>query len=210
MREGAAYLQGQPRFSQCTVPIIWYPFERLNNFAHLFRWVDGVALCLTWVTSQVHAPAAVVQHSIWGGRFSYALLLVSHCRDNGARLLGAIQETPWAAQHAKMVLMTAEVNTMCLWVMSWFTFPHALLKYALGAGADACSCVLVGCAATACVNAPPLVQGTALHRHTHTILQPLFRLRLETWADFSTRLPARQVGAAVAERLGSSGEGGRL
>lgn len=52
------------------------------------------------------------------------------------------------------------------------------------------------------------MQGTALHRHTHTILQPLFRLRLETWADFSTRMPARQVGAAVAERLGSSGAGG--
>ena len=40
------------------------------------------------------------------------------------------------------------------------------------------------------------MQGTALHSHTHTILQPLFRLRLETWADFSTRLPAQQVGPA--------------
>ena len=43
VREGAAYLQGQPRFSNCTVPIVWYPFERLNNFAHLFRCGGSVA-----------------------------------------------------------------------------------------------------------------------------------------------------------------------
>ena len=38
--------------------------------------------------------------------------LLSHaslCRDNGARLLGVARETQWAAQHGKLVLMTAEV-----------------------------------------------------------------------------------------------------
>ncbi len=53
------------------------------------------------------------------------------------------------------------------------------------------------------------VQGTALHSHTHTILQPLFRLRLETWADFSTRLPAQQVRTTqlwALTRMSSGGE----
>lgn len=35
-------------------------------------------------------------------------------RDNGARLLGAVQETPWAAQHGKLVLVTAEVRCCCM------------------------------------------------------------------------------------------------
>lgn len=42
--EGAAYLHGRPAFSNCTVPIVWYPFERLNNFAHLFRWAAAGGL----------------------------------------------------------------------------------------------------------------------------------------------------------------------
>lgn len=48
------------------------------------------------------------------------------------------------------------------------------------------------------------MQGTALYSHTHTILQPLFRLRLETWADFSTRLPARQVRTVDAANGGQA------
>ena len=33
--EGAEYLR-QPTFSQCTVPVVWYPFW-MNNFGHFLR-----------------------------------------------------------------------------------------------------------------------------------------------------------------------------
>ena len=41
-------------------------------------------------------------------------------------------------------------------------------------------------------------EGLALPPWTLSVLQPLFRLGLETWADFSSRLPARRVRGDVA------------
>jgi hypothetical protein len=98
--EGAAYLQGEPLFSSCTVPIVWYPFERLHNFAHLFR-------------------------------------------DNAADIFSGLQDSPGWSAAAKLVVMTAE--------------------------------------------------GLAMPRWNLDILQPLSQLRVETWADFSARLPAAEV-----------------
>jgi Sec-independent protein translocase protein TatA len=83
------------------VPIVWYPFERLNNFAHVFR-------------------------------------------DNAAKLHGALRGLPWAHRHAKLVVVTAE--------------------------------------------------GLDVEAWNHEVLQPLTQLQLETWADFSSRLPATAAG----------------
>jgi hypothetical protein len=82
------------------VPIVWYPFERLNNFAHVYR-------------------------------------------DNAAKILGGLQGSPGWSAAAKLVVMTAE--------------------------------------------------GLAMPRWNLDILQPLSQLRVETWADFSARLPAAEV-----------------
>ncbi|PRW61290.1 Autophagy-related 8d [Chlorella sorokiniana] len=60
--EGAAALR-TPSFSNCTVPVVWFPFW-LTNFGHVLR-------------------------------------------DNGAKLWGAVQDTPWGAA-IKLVPVTAE------------------------------------------------------------------------------------------------------
>lgn len=128
VREGAPYLQGHPRFSECTVPIVWYPFERLNNFAHLFRWAQWEAAgagrgngrtmhplncraAETPVRKRAELGCRQGRSTEHGHAAAPACLCV--CRDNGARLLGAVQETPWAQQHGKLVLMTAEVRFVC-------------------------------------------------------------------------------------------------
>lgn len=45
----------------------------------------------------------------------------------------------------------------------------------------------------------PSKQGSGLREQIAAILQPLFHVRMESWSDFSTRLPAKQVtdGAAL-------------
>ncbi|KAL4446247.1 hypothetical protein ABPG77_003054 [Micractinium sp. CCAP 211/92] len=91
--EGAEYLR-QPTFSQCTVPVVWYPFW-MKNFGHFLR-------------------------------------------DNSAKLWGFIEDTPWA-DGIKLVPVTAE--------------------------------------------------GLALPGFNYQLLQAMTPLRVETWADFSSRLP---------------------
>ncbi|KAL4443683.1 hypothetical protein ABPG75_011420 [Micractinium tetrahymenae] len=111
--EGAPYL-ADPLFSECTIPVVWYPMWA-SNMAHFFR-------------------------------------------DNAAKLWGLMQETLWAADHMKLVLVTAE--------------------------------------------------GHAAPEMNYQIAQPLLSLSVETWADFSARLPGGVHHAAGIEVPGSSGDNG--
>ncbi|KAI3428186.1 hypothetical protein D9Q98_006566 [Chlorella vulgaris] len=108
--EGAAYLD-HPRFSACTVPIVWYPMWNAN-LAHFFR-------------------------------------------DNAAKVWGVLRDTPWA-RNVKWVMVTAE--------------------------------------------------GHAAPQMNHDIMQPLVSQQVETWADFTNRLPSSKVNGGFVPADG--GEGG--
>ncbi|KAL4458946.1 hypothetical protein ABPG75_013811 [Micractinium tetrahymenae] len=51
-------------------------------------------------------------------------------------------------------------------------------------------------------------EGLALPGFSLDIFQPMLQLRVESWADFSARLPSRQSGGSAASRLPLSWEGG--
>lgn len=79
------------------------------------------------------------------------ILPCSECRDNAARLYGALNESSWR-EHAKLVLMTPE--------------------------------------------------GLASPEFARDVTQPLSELQVETWAEFSSRLPSKNVGVWVGGWVG--------
>ena len=67
---------------------------------------------------------------------------------------------------------------------------------------------LAACSPPASVHLPVLqvtAEGHAAHGMNYDVLQPLTRQRVETWADFSARLPSQPVSWSSARHGFTSG-----
>ena len=118
--------------------------------------------------------------------------LTSHA-DNAAKLYGVLRHTAWA-EHAKFVLVRC-AETADLEALLWPPFSKSV-----AAAAAAAALALKASQPTLnllCLLLLPQVtaEGHAAPGMNYDVLQPLTWQRVETWADFSARLPSQQVGS---------------
>lgn len=105
LSEGPAYLQ-HPAFSNCTVPVLLYPFW-LTNFGHTLR---GEWACVVGTQLSCMAPcmAPFTQRSARRHACMPPCCPNTPPTDNAAKLWGFVQDTgPWAPA-LKMVPVTAD------------------------------------------------------------------------------------------------------